>query len=362
MKNIRLVIPYWSLGLGGIQTRIVAIVEAILFFYKDAEIFILVKRKTDQDFKLRENKNLEVLYFSEAIYFGEKLGFAIWLLKTIWILKPTHILTFLNRFSLIAVISKFLLFFKNKSPKVILSEEIYTSNYIKQNESFYWKIIVSATYRFADKIFVLTNIMQHDLINNFFIPKNIIEVLPSWVPRQSCKKVRKEFSAIYVGRLAKEKRVSIVLDLAIKIKQLGLNHKILIVGDGVLKDKIIKEIKNNKLSSVVEYTGYRKDTLNLMSKSKLLLLPSENEGLPMVILESNSVGIPAAVTPFKGSEELINNDKNGWIFSDDKYIDGVIDLLSDGEKLHSVGKTSLLNSREKYSFRNLITFVRRMLV
>lgn len=286
----------------------------------------------------------------------------MWLLKKIWILKPTHILTFLNRFSLIAIISKLILFFSGRKVKVILSEEIFTSNYIKQYEKFYWKFIISLTYRFADKIYVLTKAMKDDLVNNFLIPRDLIQILFSWTPVQNDRNKKKEFSVIFAGRLSEEKRIFMILDLAKEIKRLELGYKIIIAGDGVLRNKVIAKIKKYKLNSVIKYLGYRNDVIDLMKKSKLLLLPSKNEGLPMVVLEANSVGIPVSVTNFEGCEELIKNGKNGWIFFENEFISETISLLSNDKKLRCVGKTAKLLIEQEYSLKNAVIFVKGMFI
>ncbi len=361
MKKTSLVIPYWALGLGGIQVRIVAIIEALFFLYSDIEVFVLLKRKTKYDLELRKHRHLTILYYSDSVYQGEQMRFAWWLVKNIWQIKPTHILTFLNRFSFLAVLVKYLLLFKLSIPRVVLSEEIYTSNYLKQKEKWYWHILVTVSYSLADLVLVLTQAMKLDLVNNFGLAINKVRVVSSWVVVNEVKKIKKQYDGIFIGRLSEEKRVFYLVRLARKIKQLGLGYKIAIVGDGEQREELEKLIVKEKLTKTIKVLGYHEDTLSLLQKSRLLLLPSKNEGLPLVILEANSVAVPVVVSTFMGSNEVVTNDLNGWIFSDLNYVNGVITMMGDKRKLNKTGYQARKLVQEKYSLRNLVEFTRQVI-
>jgi len=364
MKKTRIIIPYWALDLGGIQTRIIAIVEALFFLYPNIEIFILLKRKTSYDLKLKAHKNLTIFYYSKAVYKGEQLRFALWLLKTVLYLRPTHLLGFMNRFSFLVVLARYLSLLTFNSPKTILSEEIYTSNYLKQKEKWYWKSIVIAAYRMADRVLVLTKAMRDDLVVNFRVPSRKIRIMSSWVVvNDELLKIKldKKYFAIFAGRLSEEKRLEMVLNVAKKIKKNGSSSSIAVAGDGYLKKWLLKEIESNKLESAVEYLGYRTDILSLMSKSRILLLPSKNEGLPMVILEANSVGTPVVVSNFMGARELVKNGINGWVVEDDRYVDKVIELIDEKKFLEKVGISATKLMKKNYSVKNLVLFVRMII-
>jgi len=61
----------------------------------------------------------------------------------------------------------------------------------------------------------------------------------------------------------------------------------------------------------VEFLGIRKDVDKLMVSSKILVLPSRWEGLPVTILEAMSRGLPVIASSVGGIPEVIENKKEG---------------------------------------------------
>ncbi|MDP4001798.1 MAG: glycosyltransferase [bacterium] len=103
----------------------------------------------------------------------------------------------------------------------------------------------------------------------------------------------KEYDLIFVGRLAENKGVDLLLEVAKKS-----NLEVLIVGDGPLKKYIDGKIKEWKLVNVKCF-GWAKDSqevASLINKSKLFVLTSLNEGGPRVVAEALACGVPVLAT------------------------------------------------------------------
>ena len=69
-------------------------------------------------------------------------------------------------------------------------------------------------------------------------------------------------------------------------------YKLLLVGDGELKKQIEEMVKLANLSKHVIFTGVRKDVHKLFQAMDIFLLPSFNEGMPVVGIEAQASGLP----------------------------------------------------------------------
>jgi glycosyltransferase involved in cell wall biosynthesis len=101
--------------------------------------------------------------------------------------------------------------------------------------------------------------------------------------------LKNEFIVLFVGRLVKEKGLSLLLNAYKDIKG---NQLLIIAGDGPLKDDVVKVVQENKnIRFVGRLSG--KELVNYYAVSDLLIVPSiHDEGFGRVILESLAVGTP----------------------------------------------------------------------
>ncbi|HEY4484379.1 MAG TPA: glycosyltransferase family 4 protein [Candidatus Paceibacterota bacterium] len=110
--------------------------------------------------------------------------------------------------------------------------------------------------------------------------------------------VVKEYDLIFVGRLAENKGINLFLEaVKLLVKDYQLPVRALIVGDGPLKKDIKLKVENWKLK-IDEY-GWAKDqkeVAGLLNRSKILVMPSYNEGGPRVVIEAMACGVPVLAT------------------------------------------------------------------
>ena len=86
----------------------------------------------------------------------------------------------------------------------------------------------------------------------------------------------------------------------------------------------------------------------------LFVLPSRNEGMPNVVLEAMSCGLPIVGTRISGTTDLIDDSKNGLIVEKNDYQDLAekIKLLIDNKNmLIKMGKKSIEYVRRKYDLQ-----------
>ena len=130
--------------------------------------------------------------------------------------------------------------------------------------------------------------------------------------------VEKKYDLIFIGRLAENKGINLVLEAASKLKIQILNFKMIIVGGGPLENDLKLKIKNLKLQENVLLYGWAKDSreiAELINKSKILIMPSYNEGGPRVVLEAMACGVPVLATPVGIVPDLLKNGPGGEIIA-----------------------------------------------
>ena len=121
---------------------------------------------------------------------------------------------------------------------------------------------------------------------------------------------------ITVGRLAPWKNIDIIIEALNDYKKANQNFIFYIVGSGPEEIKLKKLVNNLDLENFVTFTGQlQKDDLNCyLQKSNIYIQASSYEGLPHVILEAMSHNLSIISTPIGGTNEVIQDGKNGWVW------------------------------------------------
>lgn len=114
----------------------------------------------------------------------------------------------------------------------------------------------------------------------------------------------------HVGRFAYQKNHEFLLNVFAKVRKQVSNARLLLVGDGELKEDVRnKAIELGIIDSVV-FTGGRQDVNNILQAMDVFCLPSRFEGFPIVLVEAQTTGIKCLVSESITTEiELTDNIK-----------------------------------------------------
>ena len=127
------------------------------------------------------------------------------------------------------------------------------------------------------------------------------------------------------GELTVRKNHEIVIK---SLNQLDKNIHFLICGQGVLKEHLLNVAKENGVSNRVHLLGYRNNVVEIMKSCDLFVFPSLQEGLPVALMEAMACGLPCVASEIRGNTDLIEDGKNGCLFS-----------LSDGNLIEKINKS-----------------------
>lgn len=121
-------------------------------------------------------------------------------------------------------------------------------------------------------------------------------------------------SIAYVGRLSPEKGVHVLLEALGTVQGVNLT----IIGDGPERSRLEATAEELGLATRVRFVGSRPwgtDLLDTIRQHNALVLPSLTEGLPLVLIEAMSQGVPVIASAVGGIPELVRHGINGLLFS-----------------------------------------------
>lgn len=124
--------------------------------------------------------------------------------------------------------------------------------------------------------------------------------------------------------------------------------KLWIVGDGQLKDSLVKKVENLNLHEKIQFLGNRSDVDELLFASDVSLLTSYSESFPLVLLESANMGTPVISTDVGGVKSLIDPGKTGWIIPPKE----VLSLKRALEEAYNADTEIMGNKLRKYAKNN----------
>ena len=136
--------------------------------------------------------------------------------------------------------------------------------------------------------------------------------------------------------------------------------KIRIAGEGHLRNFIETKYKNLIDSGSLEILGNIKNTEEFLRSSSIFCFPSLWEGYPNSLVEALSNGLPVVLSfRLKNLVDFVEDDLNGKIVEDSNYLDTILEMIDNIDKLKLMSKKSFgkYKLREKSSIRNWINLI-----
>ncbi|MBT2501043.1 glycosyltransferase [Curtobacterium sp. ISL-83] len=134
-------------------------------------------------------------------------------------------------------------------------------------------------------------------------PAEVDFVLPEWVADLRTPGDRRWF--VSLGRLSPEKNHDRLLDAFALVAQTDPAARLLIVGDGPLRAHLEARVADLGIADVVVFTGTLPNPYPLLAAAECLVVSSNYEGQPMVILEAAVLGKAVVSTRFASAEDAL---------------------------------------------------------
>jgi len=242
------------------------------------------------------------------------------------------------------------LFLRNKLKFIFSEHNVYN----RRRSSKIFRLIDKFTYSRYDKVICVSEMVKDSLVKWLPEVSRKTVVIKNAVPvGELVEKNSMIYDILFVGRLEKAKGVDILFKSICLFKNDRKKElKVAIVGDGSLRDSLKSLSKDLGVEENVEFLGIRKDIKGLMQLSKIFVLPSRWEGLPMVILEAMALGMPVIATKVGGIPEVIEDGTDGILVepeNPEELAKAIEKLLGNEEFRKTISLNTYLKIKEEYS-------------
>ncbi len=197
------------------------------------------------------------------------------------------------------------------------------------------------------------------------VPENNINVIYNGVdkkifkpmPVNQCRKslgLDQNFKLIlFVGSIIESKGIRELLEAFLLLDTTHKNLGMIVIGEGSGRTMLERKYSDRLNDSCVRFTGRLglEEISMYMSASDILCLPSYNEGVPNVLLESMACGLPVVATSVGGIPEIVTDD--GGVLVEPENTDDLVRGLELALQ-KKWDKTKIVKSAMKYSWEKNI--------
>ncbi|HUS60178.1 MAG TPA: glycosyltransferase family 4 protein [Nevskiaceae bacterium] len=363
-----LLILFINLGVGGVQRKIVDIVNFLGSYQPDLPIFILLRNREQfdltPDIRNKKVKTINYKDYKDWMRVKIPLFFPFFVLWHIWRLKPKSILAFLDFVSLPAIWAKLILFWRKT--KLVLSEDHYTSRIIPIfTYGRLRNFLVKMFYPFADVVFTCSQATKNDLIRNYGLPENKIKIIRNWTTftTRRPKIRRKKYDFIYLGRLEKTKNLGFLIKALKKLKETRKGVSLCLLGSGKEKESLERMTKESHLEKNVDFIEPRRDVEDFLAQSRIFVYSPQikAEGFPLAILEAMAVGTPVLTRDFAGAKEFLADGKNCYFFQTQKeFIQKALWLLNNPSERRRIASRARWYVEKYHSPQNILEYLKEL--
>jgi glycosyltransferase involved in cell wall biosynthesis len=167
----------------------------------------------------------------------------------------------------------------------------------------------------------------------------------------------------WIGRMTAIKQVPELLRIFSKLRELGVDARLCIVGDGPAREEAESLAKELGIMRDCLFLGYHRDVASFYRLFDAFLLPSANEGTPVSAIESLAAERPVVATAVGGVPDVVVDGVNGRLFQPGD-IDGAAqalhELARDPELRRQMGEAGRTWVIPRYSVNRLVDDVDRL--
>ncbi len=236
-------------------------------------------------------------------------------------------------------------------------------------ESFLNKIrvvIAKSILPRADGIRVVSKRIKDSLKAKGLKLKTVPVVLPIRITNRPVEKIDQDFLKkkypgfeyfiLMVGRLEKEKNISLAIQSFAEVSKYFEKTALVIVGDGLLKESLKKQVNFLQIENKVFFEGWREELQDYYQSASIFLHTSNYEGYGLVLFEAGVAGLPIISTDVGIAEEMQSLGLAVFLADSDKnkvssVIKKALETLPEAREKASEGKEILsktLLSEEEY--------------
>jgi glycosyltransferase involved in cell wall biosynthesis len=222
------------------------------------------------------------------------------------------------------------------------------------------KVLGFVTYKFV----AIGNVVKADLVKAGIAKNSKFEVIypglqdlviyPQLEARITLGLDPEKFYLVYVGRLTDIKRPDRLIDLGRSLKLDYPKTHIVIAGAGELLEGLIAQSESESLP--ITFLGWRNDIGMILSASNIAVLCSDNEGIPLTLIQASQAGLPIVTTNVGSVSDIVLDGFTGLLteVSASGVIQGVSKLLDDPVLRARLGESGQMRAKKLFSSQAMV--------
>ncbi len=247
----------------------------------------------------------------------------------------------------------------------VFSTRHYT--YMEKERSFFYHLEDLLSRFLVTKVISISESVT-TYLQKLGIPKNKIVLIYNGIDinffRINNSVQREPNSLISVGRLVPAKGYKILIKALELLKNDSLDFKCIIIGDGPLKQELLSQVQEKRLSKYIEFLG-EQDLISIrdyLQKSSVYISSSLYEGFSLSLLEAMACGNIVIATKAGTSEEIIENGVNGLLVdpSNPQDLKNKIKFALLNEETQKYRRAANLAVKKSYSIENMVVQTQKL--
>jgi glycosyltransferase involved in cell wall biosynthesis len=222
------------------------------------------------------------------------------------------------------------------------------------------KILGLITYKFV----AIGNVVKADLVKAGIAKNSKFEVIypglqnlnlsPKSEARKTLDLDPEKIYLVYVGRLTQIKRPDRLIDLGRSLKVDHPKTHIIIAGAGELLEELTGQSESESLP--IKFLGWRNDIDMILSASDIAVLCSDNEGIPLTLIQASQAGLPIVSTNVGSVSDIVIDGITGLLTeaSANGLIEGVSKMLDEPGLRARLGESGQMRARRLFSSHEMI--------
>ena len=233
----------------------------------------------------------------------------------------------------------------------VIQELIGTDRNLVNRSKIYQKLLIGAnriSVRGTNSLNQLSELLGIPKENFFIsIAVNAID-FDLFKPEGSGKK----YDLVYCGHLDQNKQVDLIIEAFFHVYKKNPELKLLIVGNGPERENLEAKASEYEINPNVTFVGRQdyEDIPELLNQSRVFIMASQSEGLPVAMIEALSCGLPVIVPDVGDISDIAIHEYNGWLVEEngliayEEALSAILNDISLYNKLH----TGALETREDF--------------
>jgi glycosyltransferase involved in cell wall biosynthesis len=157
-----------------------------------------------------------------------------------------------------------------------------------------------------------------------------------------------------VTRVSPGKGVEVLVEAVGIMTRRGLPVRCVVAGGGPLVKTVLEQVRERGLVAVIDVVGNlsQPEVWDLLRRLNVFVLASEDEGMPMAVLEAMAAGLPVVATPVGGIPELVKHGVSGLLVpvgDAEALAEALSALGQDAGKRHRMGAAGRAAYEQRYT-------------